>query len=80
MIGKIITTDLTSRLTYTIIGMEGSLVIVRKNINAVHTEPYEGPCPAGEYITLADVRGTSFSTALDGSMDYSGRINKFSVC
>jgi hypothetical protein len=55
MKGRIIKTDLTDRMSYTITDDTDGILQVVRNINSAVPEPYEGICPEGKYLTLAAI-------------------------
>jgi len=48
MIGKIIKSDMKSRISYNITGLDKGILFVNKNTSSLSPDGYEGKCPQGE--------------------------------
>jgi hypothetical protein len=82
MKNRVIKSDLTSRLSYTITDDSNGILKVIKNTNQVEKEEYEGICPEGNYIVLTDIAGFP-PYVLDASfqlkVDSTGKFDKLDI-
>lgn len=56
LINRVIKRDLSSQTSFTVIDDKPVLKVI-KNTNILDKEPFEGICPEGLYVVLAELKG-----------------------